>query len=161
MADRAFIYCPHCERQNNQKTELFTRNPEVNLFKCLLGHSFEYAALMAMNPTMIHYEHNEKPGQNDIKAEFWVDPKILSRFREKYPNQQNSTINSILQLSVDGDMIIVSGDQARKLKELGVRTGAEMLARIQVSKTLEAENADLISKLNYFSEMMKGAGVET
>jgi hypothetical protein len=159
MADRSYIICPFCEKQLNQQNELFSRNPEVHIFKCSMGHSFEYAGLMAMNPSKIPYQHHEKPGQNDVKAEFWLDPKILSRFREKYANQQSSTVNSILQLSLDDDLIMVSGDQARKLKELGIRTAAEMVARVQVSRTLEAENADLVSKLNYFSEMMKGAGV--
>ena len=160
MADRSYIWCPLCEKTLQQQNELLRGNPETHLFKCAMGHSFEYAGLMAMNPTKIPYEHHEKPGAHDVKAEFWINSEVLNKFRQKYPNRESATVNSILHLHLNDDMMIISGEQAKKLRELGVRTAAEMVARIQVSKTLESENADLVSKFNWLSSMMEKVGVE-
>jgi len=159
MAERSFMYCPTCEH-NGTQAELIRGNPEMHLFKCSMNHSFTYEQLSSLNPTKIKYQPKEAPGPNDVQASFFVPAEILLKFREKHPNQQNATIASILQLHLDDDLIIISGDQARKLKALGIRTGAEMLATAEVDRTLTAENADLISKLNFFEQMLNRAGQE-
>jgi len=110
---------------------------------------------MAMNPNMIHYEHHEKPGQNDIKAEVWVHPDLWGRFCAKFPDRKNATMASIMGLSLDDDLVIISGEQAKKLKALGIRTGAEMLACAENNRTLEAENADLARENGRFYSALR------
>ena len=159
MAERSFMYCPHCEKTGVQ-SELFRGNPEMHLFRCLMNHAFTYDQLTALNPTKIQYVPKEVPGPTDVNASFFIPANILSKFREKYPNQQNATITSILQLHLDDDLIIISGEQARELKSLGVRTGQEMLVTAKQNRTLVAENETLSSQINFFSEMIHKAGME-
>jgi len=150
MAERSFIYCPFCERQNNLQTELLRGNPELHLYKCSLGHSFDYHTLMGMSPTMIKLEHIEKPRPTDVKAEFFVAPDLWGKFLAKFPNRKNATMESIMALSLDDDLIIISGEQAKKLKGFGIKTGQEMLACAENNQTLTAENEQLVRDNNRF-----------
>lgn len=153
MADRSGIYCPYCEK-NEVKNELLRGAPEMHLFRCNLGHCFDYSALMAQSPNMVKLEVVEKPGPNDLKVSVFIEPAVWQRFCAKYPNQRNSTLNSILNLCVDDDLVLVSGDQARELKKLGVRTGADMLACAQNNNTLTVENEALVKENNRFLDAM-------
>lgn len=155
MADRAFIFCPFCEK-NSVKQELFTGMPENHLFRCQFGHVYERDALMAMNPTMIHYQHQEKPGPHDVKAQVWVSADLWNRFRDKYPDTLNATMASIMQLSLDGDLIIVSGEQAKKLKALGVTSGAGMVTCAEERQRLAGENEEIAKENSRFWEAIRG-----
>ena len=144
MSERSFVWCPVCET-NGTQIELLRGAPELHIYRCAMGHAFEYNALMARNPTMIKLEAHEKPAPTDIKAQVWVPPELWARFCSKYPDRKNATMISIMALSLDGDLVIVSGDQAKKLKALGVKSGAEMLSCAEENRRLEAENNNQIS----------------
>jgi hypothetical protein len=159
MAERSFMYCPTC-LDAGVDAELIRGNPEMHLFRCLMNHAFTYDQLQALNPKKIPYVPKEAPGPSDVNASFFIPAEILSRFREKHPHQQNATIASILHLHLDDDVIIISGDQARKLKALGVRTGQEMLVVAQQNQTLTAENETLSQQINMFENMFTKAGIE-
>jgi hypothetical protein len=150
MADRSFMYCPLCEKTHDIQVELFRGMPESHIFRCEQGHAFTYQRLIELNPTKIKLVTHEKPGPNDVKAEFWVNPKVLQDFRSKYANQQNSTINSILFLLLDEDLLMISGEQARKLKALGISTGADMLTTAEQIRTLTVENESLVKENDRF-----------
>jgi hypothetical protein len=155
MADRSYIYCPRCEAAGT-KLELVR---EMTEFKCANGHSFMYSQLT--EATKIPLAFAEKPNVGDTKAEFFVSAEILAKFRAKYPMQQNSTVNSILALFLDDDLVVIDGKQAREMKKLGIKNGAEMLSAAQNNATLEGENNDLKSKLEFIRTMFKGADVES
>jgi hypothetical protein len=154
MADRSYIYCPFCEK-NNVKEELLTGAPETHLFRCQFGHVFERQRLMDMNPTLIKYDHHEKPGPHDVKATVWVNGQLYQKFCEKFPERVSATMASIMALALDDNLIIVSGDQAKKLKELSVRTGAEMVSCAQVKRQLEAQNEELSKENNRFWDALR------
>ena len=159
MADRAFYWCAICDKTGMQN-ELFRGMPESFLFRCQLGHAFTYEQLQTSGARKIPLVVQEKPAPTDVQATFWVDPTVLSNFRQRFPNQQNATVNSILHELADGDVVIISGPAARKLKAKNIRSGEEMIANADENLRLTAENADLVNKLNFFSKMMKGAGME-
>lgn len=155
MADRSYILCPRCEKEGS-KFELVRENVE---FKCPNGHTFVYGQLS--EATKIPLAFVEKANVGDTKAEFFVNADILAKFRAKYPMQQNSTVTSILALFLDDDLVVVDGKQARELKKLGVKNGAEMLSAVQNNATLESENNELKGKLDFMRSMFKSADVES
>lgn len=161
MAKRAMMFCPLCRKVGQNEVELFTENPEYDVFRCAnQAHAFpNYLQLMEMNPDKIKLIPQEKPQAGDVKAEFWIDKEILSRFEAMYPNQKNATVQSILSCFLYGTPIIIDGVQAKKLKELGVKTGAEVLSAIEVGKTLEGELANTQEKLAMLQGILQGAGV--
>lgn len=128
----------------------------------MFGHSVEgYENFMSLGPRMIPLEFHEKPGPLDVKVDFWINSEVLEKFRSKHPNQQSSTVNSILSLYAVGDPVIIDGKQAADLRKLGVKNGAEMLALVETSKALEVENDELRGKLDFLRSMFKGADVES
>ena len=161
MSDRAYYYCPTCQK-NGTKNELLRGAPEVHLFRCQMGHAFTYEQLQELGAEMIPLHVEEKPAPTDIKVQLFVDPNVWQKFTAKYPNQKASTINSILALMLDDDLVMVSGEQARKLKKLGIRNGADMIAAAEENKRLEGENADLVKDNQRFYSAIAGsmAGAE-
>jgi hypothetical protein len=161
MADRSFIYCPFCEKQNGMQIELLRGNPESHLFRCQFGHVFDYSALMAQNPTKMPLQVVEKPAPTDIQATFWIQPEILNKYRQKFQNQQNSTINSILAILLDDDYVVISGEQARKLKSMNIKNGAEMVACAENNNTLTSENEMLVKENDrFYSAVREKMGAE-
>lgn len=141
------MYCPQCRNlsaitQNPtlQKVELFTEMPETDTFRCNNGHAFnDYLALMAMSPELVKLVPMEKPQANQVKAEFWIDQNVLDTFRNRYPNQQSSTVESILSMYLYGEVIIIDGNQAKQMKAFGIKNGAEVIASIELTRSLEGE----------------------
>lgn len=155
MADRSFIYCPHCERQLKIQEELLRGNPESHLFRCNMGHAFTYAALMELNPTKIPMQVAEKPGATDIKIDFWLPPDLINKYRQKFPNQQNSTIASVLAVILDDDYVLVSGAQARRLRQLNIKNGADMVACAENNLTLTDQNEQLVKEVDRFYNVLR------
>ena len=165
MSDRAMIYCPTC--RNLAK---ITSNPVLNAIelvrdpdamRCANGHVFpDYQALMAMEPELIKLIPKETPGPNDTKVEVWVNKDIWTQFSAKYPAQVNATVESILRLYLVGEPVIIDGGQAAHLRKLGVKTGAEMVAALEVAKTLEAQLQTAEEKISLMQSLFQGAGVQ-
>jgi hypothetical protein len=161
MAKRAMMMCPLCRKVGQPEVELFTENPEVDVFRCAnQAHAFpNYLQLMEMNPDKIKLIPQEKPQPGDVKVEFWIDKEIVSRFEAMYPNQKNATVSSILSCFLYGAPIIIDGVQAKKLNEYGVKTGAEVLSTIEVGRGLEAELAATQEKLSFIQGMLRNADI--
>lgn len=160
MAKRAMMYCPRCRNVGLATVELVTENPEQDVFRCPNSHAFpNYMELMKMNPDMIKLVASEKPQPGDVKVEVWVDKQILDRFQSLYPAKLNATVSSIMSLHLYGDPVIIDGIQAKKLRELGVRNGAEMVAAMEVAKSLEDQLATLQGQIAIYQSMFEKAGV--
>lgn len=165
MSDRAMMYCPTCRNlakltgnDSLNRIEL-VRDPDA--FRCPNGHPFtSYAELMAMEPELIKLIPKETPGPNDTKVEVWVNKDIWTQFAAKYPAQLNATVESILRLYLVGEPVIIDGGQAAHLRKLGVKTGAEMVAALEVAKTLEAQLQTAEEKISLMQSLFQGAGVQ-
>ena len=57
---------------------------------------------------------------------------------------------------LDDDLVVVSGDQARKLKKLNIKNGADMVACAEENQRLGGENADLVKENARFWNAMRG-----
>lgn len=168
MAKRSMMYCPTCRNASKtfhnpaiERTELFSESPEADVFRCANGHAFNnYLELMAMNPELIKLVPMEKPQPTDVKVDVWIDKDIWDKFHALYPHQTNSTVQSIMSLHLYGDPVIIDGVQAEKMRKLGVRNGQEMLAALEVAKTLEAQLATAEEKIAIFQGLFAGAGIQ-
>jgi hypothetical protein len=159
MAKRAMMYCPHCRRAGIPTEELFLEMPENNVFRCKNGHAFaDREQLLSAAPDLIKLDFIEKPNPTDVKAEFFIDPLVLQKFREQFPNRQHSTVNSILSLCIYGEPVLIDGIQAKKLRDMGVRNGAEMVAALEVTKGLEGEIEGLKSQITMLSNLIGSMG---
>lgn len=158
MADRAFMWCPICDKNGVNNEIARTDN---TTFECGIGHKYTYESLMAQHPRMIKLEVVHKPNVGDVKTEVWINGEALAKFNQMYPNQLSATLDNLVRQHLDGDLIIVDGMQARELKSLGIRTGAEMLSAIKNGKTLEDTNATLTNTLDMLKGMFAKAGVES
>lgn len=165
MADRAMMYCPTCRNlgqlMNNPalKTIELMRDPDA--CRCVNGHTFpDYMALMALEPEKIKLVPMEKPQPTDVKIDVWIDKDIWEKFNAAYPHQKNSTVQSIMSLHLYGEPVIIDGVQAEKMRKLGVRNGQEMLAALEVAKTLEAQLQTAEEKIAIFQGLFSGAGIQ-
>jgi hypothetical protein len=140
--------------------ELVTESPEADVFRCPNSHAFpDYLALMRMNPDKIKLIPMEKMGPHDVKVEVFVNSEIWDKFKSMYPNQVNATVQSILSLFLYGEPIIIDGNQAKALRGYGVRSGAEMVAAIEVGRTMEAQLTQKTDELGLIQDMLEKAGI--
>jgi len=162
MSDRAMMFCPTCRNLGG-----ITGNPvllsvelmrDMDMIRCSNGHTFpNYSELMAMDPVKIKLAPQDIRQPGDVKVEFWIDGQIYSKFKAKYPYQQNSTVQSILSLyCIDGDEpVIIDGIQAKKLRDRGYRSGQEILAGLDSSGELSNEIDGLKTEIKTLRGMLK------
>ena len=159
MADRAFMYCPMCRAAGNDRSELMRDNVD---FFCLMNHRMPHEAMPKLNPEMIKTEVHFKPGPNDTKTEVWINKDILYRVQQALGERFHPTMASIIRCCAAGEPVIVDGQQAEKLRKLGIRNGAEMLACAEQNKELAGQNEWLTQELNRwenrFAEAMAASG---
>lgn len=156
--ERAFIWCPLCDK-NGVNNEIVREDNVV--FKCGIGHTFNYDSLMASKPRMIRMELVRKPNVGDVKTEVWINGEALNKFNQLHPGQLDATLDNIIRQHCDGDLVIIDGMQAREMGSLGVNTGAQMLAAIKNAKTLEAEIATKDVQLATIQGLFAKMGVES
>lgn len=155
MPERSGIYCPNCQPQ---KVELVRGNPELHVFRCPMNHAFEYGQLEHAEkvPLVFH----EKPGPHDVKVEVWVHGPSFQKFREMYPNQINATMTSIITAHLSGEVVIIDGSQAKELRRLGIKNGAEMVAAAQSVSSLEDQLNTATTQLELLRSLISKAGAE-
>ncbi len=151
-------YCPMC-RNNGSPSVVATRDNVVCF--CLMGHRLSHAQFWNMNPDMIKTEVRFSPGQNDVKTEVWVNNEVLARAKETLGERFHPTMASLIRCCMAGVPVVIDGQQAEKLRKLGVKNGAEMVATAEMVKELSGQNENLVEKLNEwenrFASAMQGA----
>lgn len=145
------FYCPGCERQGIQNVELVRGQPEMHLFRCAIGgHAYTYEQLRTLGAKMVQTAVAYTPPPAYVKGHVFLPPELWAKFCQKYPQQTSPTLESILSLLLDDDLILISGAQARELKKLGVKTGADMVETAKSNQTLTATNEDLVRENSRF-----------
>lgn len=152
------MYCKLCELAGSGNVELMRDN--VDLF-CLMGHRMPHEAMLKLNPTMIRTEVHFKPGPNDVKCEVWINREVLAQVKQALGERFHPTIASVIRCCMAGDPVIIDGQQAEKLRKLGVKNGADMLATAELNVQLTGQNESLVDTVNEwearFSRAMAGA----
>lgn len=150
MPEHSF-YCPGCERQGIPNVELVRGQPEIHIFRCSVGgHAYTYDQLRTLGAKMVTAQLAYTPPPTYVKGHVFLPPELWAKFCQKYPQQVSPTMESIISLLMDDDLILVSGEQARELKKLGVKTGADMLETAKSNQALSVTNEDLVRENSRF-----------
>jgi hypothetical protein len=147
-------YCPICRNQGSPSVIAMRDN--VNCF-CLMGHSLPHAAFWGMNPDKMKMETRFAPGQDDVKVEVWVNREVLARSQESLGQRFHPTIASIIRCCMAGVPVIIDGQQAEKLRKLGIKNGAEMIATAELNIELSGQLEAAVAKVNEWEDRFKSA----
>ncbi len=138
-------YCPMCRNQGSPTVEMMRNNTDAY---CLMGHRLPHAQFWAMNPDMIKTEVRFAPGPGDVKVEIWVNQECLMKAKDALGERFHPTIGGLIRACMAGAPVLIDGQQAEKLRKLGVKNGAEMVATAELVKELSGQNESLVEKLN-------------
>lgn len=147
-------YCPICRSNGSLNVQAMRDN--VDCF-CLMGHRMPHAAFWAMNPDKMKTEVHFQPGPNDVKAEVWVNNEVLIKSKEALGERWHATMASIIRSCMAGAPVLIDGQQAEKLRKLGVKNGAEMVATAEQVRELSGQNESLVEKLNEWEDRFRNA----
>lgn len=157
---RAYMYCPMCAI-NGQKVEL--RRDQQKLL-CPLSHTFEYSMIQQMMksgnpPEMIKTEVIEKPSEHAEKFGVWMHPNTWKLLNERYKGRLLVTLGTVMDALADGSIIFITGEDALKLKAVGVNGSKDMVAMAESRKQLEQEMADQRKIIDKLQPILQAAGV--
>ena len=90
----------------------------------------------------------ENPSPNQIKHPFWIHPDTLAILQEKFKGRFISTMDTFFNLlTTYPDFILISGDDAKKLKQRGLNSAKDILSMAEGQKELEETHRALIERL--------------
>lgn len=132
MSKRTGVYCPACDRTGID-SEMIVQSGGFRgdgaMLKCTAaGHAFEYSKLMSLKPRMMRLAITEKQPANTTTLSVWVYPEVLQRLQERFPQNLNTTMCSLMTALADDDTLIIEGEHTRELREMTKDLG------IQISK---------------------------
>lgn len=160
-ASRTYFYCPMCQKLNNEKVEM---KRDGHLFKCALGHLLDLQALQSMSargnaPEMIPLQVQERPSENAVKREVWVNQHTWEILQHKFEGRFLVTIGTFFDNLADDSILFITGEDAKKLRDLGFKNGKEMAVLAERQKELE-EQLDRQSKvIEAVKPMLVAAGI--
>jgi hypothetical protein len=103
---------------------------------------------------------HETPTITDVKWSVWVNPKVREKLESKFSGRLMITLGTYLAALADDSMIILTGEEAAKLRKLGVHNGKEMLASIEGGKVAERERDEAVKSVEKFMGILNAAGGE-
>ena len=101
----------------------------------------------------------ETPTLTDIKWPVWINPKVKERIEQKFHGRVMITVATYLAAIADDSIVLITGEQAKKLRDHGIKNGAEMVALAESVKQLEKEKDEAIQQILRFQDILKQAGV--
>src|SRR4029077_14969287 len=96
---------------------------------------------------------------NAVKWPIWVMPATKQRLEERFSGRVIVTLLTIMAAIADDSVIFIEGDDAHKLRDMGIINGKQMLVVAEKSKELEEQLAEMNRKLAMLAPLLKEAGV--
>lgn len=163
------IWCPECDARNTPSKIirlLHTRTPSgAMMVKCIrCGQTMPYETLMARHPRMDRPVLTEKQPANTLQIAVWIYPEALEALRRRFPDNLQTTLCATMTALADHDTVLVEGEHARAMRELGVNTGRDVLGLARQVKALtgQLEEARVREKaLEPFLKLIAGAAAGT
>lgn len=170
--DPALVYasCPQCEAQGVMNSPL-TRD-SIGAIKCQFNHTpradqilaFDSgtSGLIAPDTTMTKLVdmQPEQPAITDMKWAIYVNPQVKAKLEAKLKGRVWRTIGTLLAALADDTLLIITGDEARQLRKLGIPSGKHMLEFIKTTKDLEKDRDEAVSQCTRFMKMLQSAATE-
>lgn len=161
---QAYMYCPLCDDMQHIESPL--RRSGEDLLKCGLGHQFHYRDLQRLQQQgkkikMIPTEVIEVPPDHCQKFGVFVHPERWASLQVKLKGRFHATLGTLLDALDDDALMIISGEDAQKLKRRGLNTSSQILAMAEGYHQMELEKDDLLKKLQLLQPILAAAGVST
>lgn len=141
------IYCPACDLAKTPARVVRKRGDakqEGMLVQCpQCQRVYNYSALMAQHPRMDPLPTVEQQPKGTIIHPVWAYPEVIEALRQKFPQNFQTTLCSLLTAVADPDTVVIEGNYAREMAGLGIKRGREVLALAKEVKELREQVAQL------------------
>lgn len=138
------LWCVACDQAGTpaQMTKKMSGTQRGMLLRCTrCRREYEYSQFMTFHPRSDKPDSTERPPAHTITKQVWVYPEVWAALETKFPTNLLTTLCAILTSLGDSDTVLIEGEHARELAQLGIHRGREILglARevIQLRKTVE------------------------
>lgn len=158
------IYCPACDKQgqSSRMVKVMHSAGEGMRVKCTAqGHMYAYERLMQLNPRKEQLALTEKMPPSCVIQQVWVHPEAWQMLLKRFPQTLMTTLCATLTALADPDTVMVEGNYAREMRELGVERGRDVLGLAKRVKELNAECEEMRIRekaLAPFLKMLAQAG---
>ena len=154
----AYTFCPVCRTQGNDRSPL-TRDGAGSI-KCPFSHGpFTLEQLQSADMVKSSELFIEQPTITDIKWPIFVNPDVKVKLERKFPGRLMITLATYLAALSDDSIVMITGEQATKLRALGITNGNQMLSVAEASKEIEHELDEANKTITRFMTMIASAGV--
>ena len=156
----AYMFCPICRAQGTTDSPL-TRD-SVGAIKCQFQHGpFSGAQLQQSGADMVKSSElfPEQPTITDIKWPVWVNPTVKKRLEKKFAGRLLITIGTLLAALSDDSLVMITGEQAQKLRALGIHNGADMLAKAESEQQTAKSLEEARGQIERFMDVLKAAQI--
>ena len=164
----AYMYCPTCRDAGTPNVQLRRSMHEV---VCPFGHKPQFAytkegTLVGVGQAqagsdMVPFSHvmKESPASTWIKWPIYVHPEVKAKIETKYPENWITSIGVLLNAFADGSLIMITGEEATKLRTHGIKNGAQMVSCAEGMKEAERERDQAVKELDKLQSVLKAAGI--
>lgn len=154
----AYTFCTICRANGNPSSPL---QRDGHILKCGFGHQPSGQQLQQEGADMVKAVDMflEQPSPTDVKWGIFINPQVRAKLEEKFRGRLLITIGTLLAALADGSLVMITGEQARDLKKLGINNGAEMLSMAKSMEQTEKERTQLLEQVSRFQDLLKQVGV--
>lgn len=156
------IWCPACDKAGTPAKmvkEIHTR-AEGMMVKCLgpSTHRYSYDRLMQLNPRKEQLPLVEKQPPNTVVINVWCYPEALEALKQKFPSNLMTTLCATLAALADPDVVLIEGEHAREMVQLGVKRGRDVLGLARQVKTLQTQLDEARIRERALEPLLKALG---
>jgi len=152
-----YVWCPQCASTGNPRSPLVRDGS--GMISCSFGHRPTADQLAASDMVKFGEVFKEQPSPTDIKWPIFVNPQVKAKLESRFPQNLMITIGTLLAALADGSVLILMGDEVKKLKDKGIKNGKDMLATLEMVDTVSKERQMLMDKIEQYERIFKQAGV--
>ncbi len=151
---KVYAYCPNCRANGNPSVPL---SRDMHVMRCPFGHQISGEQLIQSGADMVKSGEifPEQPTITDIKWSIWVNPKVKERLEQKFAGRIMITVATLLAALSDDALVMITGEQAAKLRAEGIKSGAEMLSAVEMSKETARNLVEANSQIEKFMGMLR------
>lgn len=153
----AQMHCGMCKSNGTPGVMLIR---EMHLLKCPLGHQFSsWDEALSRGGEMVRLPVNEQPPPTSVKWPIWINPRAKSLIEQRYHGCIIATIDVLMGALADGNVLIIGGPDATKLKKRGLSNAGQMIAALEATDNTENENRQLRAQIERYEAVFRQAGI--
>lgn len=158
------LYCVACDKQgiSSKMVKVMHSAGEGMRIKCAAqGHTYNYERFMSLNPRKEQLALNEKMPTSCIIQQVWVHPEAWAMLQKRFPQTLMTTLCATLTALADPDTVMVEGQYAREMRELGVERGRDVLGLAKRVKEQGSELEEMRIRERALAPLLKALGGAT